>query len=215
MSRKHRGFTIVELMLAMTVLSVLLLAIAMLVIQIGRVYTKGVTLKSLNQVATTMSRDIQNTLNQSEAGLTQQVKQATKSGRLCTGYVSYVWNAASDTPNGALGPNVYAAPNDSKALRFAKVPDKDNVLCRVTQTGSYAPVSYDETTELLPPGQYDFSAYEFYVGSSSSSPLRWVVMKIGTMNADTDAQAQECLIGASGLGDYCAINIFEFTAGSR
>lgn len=46
--RRH-GFTLIELMLAMAFVSVLLLAIATIAIQAGKLYNRGLTLKSINQ----------------------------------------------------------------------------------------------------------------------------------------------------------------------
>ena len=45
--RKESGFTIIELLLAMSFLSVLLIAITTSTLQIIGLYTKGVTLKSI------------------------------------------------------------------------------------------------------------------------------------------------------------------------
>ena len=48
-ARRTKGFTIVELSLAMTFVSMLLLAIAMTAIQAGSLYNKGLVLESVNQ----------------------------------------------------------------------------------------------------------------------------------------------------------------------
>ena len=45
----QRGFTIIELMLAMTFVSFLLMAIAMVTVQVGKTYNRGLTLKTVNQ----------------------------------------------------------------------------------------------------------------------------------------------------------------------
>ena len=55
---KQRGFTLIELMLAMTFISVLLLAIAMTIIQIGNIYNKGTTVKEINQAARAIADDV-------------------------------------------------------------------------------------------------------------------------------------------------------------
>lgn len=217
MSRNIRGFTIVELMLAMTVLSVLLLSIAMLIIQIGHVYSRGVTLKSLNQTATTLSRDIQTTLNQADSAMVQYVGLASKSGRLCTGDVTYAWNSVIDTTRQDQARNFYTGNEHNQEIRFVRVTDKQNKLCEKNAQQNYPELTYADTHELLPSGQYDFAMYEFYVGSRASSrSLHWVVMKLGSTNSDdVDTVQEKCLVGQSGMGDFCAINIFEFTAGSR
>ena len=55
---KQTGFTLIELMLAMTFISVLLLAIAMTIIQIGTIYNRGVTLKEVSQAARSISDEL-------------------------------------------------------------------------------------------------------------------------------------------------------------
>ena len=45
----RRGFTLIELMLAIAFISMLLLAIAAVGIQVGRIYTRGIVLRDVNQ----------------------------------------------------------------------------------------------------------------------------------------------------------------------
>jgi hypothetical protein len=64
-SRQSKGFTLVELMLSMAFVSLLLLAIALLVIQISNMYNKGLTLRAVNESGQLIASDLQETLNTS------------------------------------------------------------------------------------------------------------------------------------------------------
>jgi type II secretory pathway component PulJ len=56
---KHaRGFTLIELMLSMSFVSILLISIAMLSIQLSNQYSRGLTLKEVTQAGTEASNDI-------------------------------------------------------------------------------------------------------------------------------------------------------------
>jgi prepilin-type N-terminal cleavage/methylation domain-containing protein len=220
MSRNNRAFTIVELMLAMSVLSMLLLAIAMLVIQIGQIYNKGVTLKSLNQAASVVSKDIQSTLGQADASAVKVVASlpgTNGSGRMCTGTITYAWNTARDTSAQVSTRNKYSGADAGKEIRLARIDDKGGNLCDLDiASNSYAPIDHTKSREMLPTSQYDFAVHDLYIGSNPSDlTLHWVVMKIGSTNiSDTNLTTQQCLVG-TGVGDYCGISTFEFTSKSN
>lgn len=60
--RNEKGFTIIELMIATAVFSVVLLTISAAIIQIGRLYYKGITSARTQQVARTVMDDISQTI---------------------------------------------------------------------------------------------------------------------------------------------------------
>lgn len=121
-SPPERGFTLVELMLAMAFIGVLLVAVATTTQHMMRLYNKGSTLREINTVARTVVRDLQQSVGGASpfavgyyapgAAQTPRVAvglaQASQhnqhyyvahnehgqvvGGRLCTGTYSYVWN---------------------------------------------------------------------------------------------------------------------------
>lgn len=205
--KNNKAFTLVELLLAMTILTILLTAIVTLVIQMGRIYSKGVTSKSLNQVATVLSKDLQSSINQAKAGA---IINADKTGRVCTGSVSYVWNTVD---NPSMNRYTTAGPE----IVFARVNDPGAGLCKTP--GSL--VNRADAREMLPRGQNNFGIYRFYVGSDlrpgAPTPLLyWVHMELGSSEDDemsrTPDGRQTCYTGKDGRGDFCAENVFEFTA---
>ena len=59
---KTKGFTLIELMLSMTFISILLVAIAVTIIQISNVYNRGITLKEVNQAGRSLSNELQRSI---------------------------------------------------------------------------------------------------------------------------------------------------------
>src|ERR1044071_8859022 len=109
------GFTLVELMLAMTFISLLLIAIALTTIQISNIYNKGITLREVNQAGRSLSDELQrNVSNAVPFDVTPKAGNAplsskyvvhtgsgnTGGGRLCLGDYSYVWNLGESLESG-------------------------------------------------------------------------------------------------------------------
>ena len=65
--RANSGFTLVELMLAMAFVSVLLLSVAMVAVQAGKIYNRGTVMKTVNQSGRTISDVIRRDFLQSSA----------------------------------------------------------------------------------------------------------------------------------------------------
>src|SRR5680860_795921 len=94
----QRGFTLIELMLAMAFVSTLLLAIAMIIVQIGSIYNKGITYTDVNSAGSSIASELQRSINESTpfnidpAKGTSLYVDKTWGGRLCTNRYSYIWN---------------------------------------------------------------------------------------------------------------------------
>ncbi len=106
-TRVTQGFTLIELMLAMTFVSVLLVAIAMTVIQMANIYNRGMTVKELNQASREVTDDLRRTTASSEVFAANvdgsdtadffiiRTGSTAIGGRLCMGSESYIWNYTS------------------------------------------------------------------------------------------------------------------------
>ena len=94
--RRELGFTLIELLLAMSFLSVLLIAITTSTLQIIGLYTKGVTLKSINLAG----RDGADSFRRDALASADGIRYVSPDkggglGRLCFGTMSYVWSPAA------------------------------------------------------------------------------------------------------------------------
>ena len=215
----RQGFTLIELMLAMTYVALLLLAIAMTTMQIGRIYNKGITLKNVNQVG----RDITDELQRSIGGVqpfdvtTHYVTQQG-GGRLCLGTYTYVWNygkALADTTGTNPVLNVYDVPTGGP-IHLAKVSDTGGALC----IKPYGKVPKSQAVELLAGGDHDLVIHQFDVAETQRDDLAGQALYAITLSIGTNDQAQletgdlTCKAPADGVGneDFCAVNRFDLTA---
>ncbi|QQS21659.1 type II secretion system protein [Candidatus Saccharibacteria bacterium] len=213
----RRGFTLVELTLVMAFMSVLLLAILYLTIHAGKLYTKGVTNKTLNQITRDitdlMKRDVlasdSKTINNpapSEIGDQQ-------TGRLCTGTVSYLWNTAALLDNTVAAKITY----NGNPVTFVRVIDPGASLCLGDPAPTVIPDAM-KVTELLSTNGRDFAIYSLTIvtiaSDASGRGLYSVHMVLGTHEKDTtqvDADAGvQCKppTDSSTNFDYCTVGEF-------
>ena len=223
---KSRGFTITELMLAMTFISVLLLAIAMTIIQVATIYNKGMTLKEVNQSGRSIGDDIRRNISAS-GSFTLSTNYLTNpaGGRLCVDNYSYLWNYADAIQSG--NPNVvrYATggSRSGETIRLVKVPDPSGAYCaRSGSTFVYATVrasDQDRASELLQSGDRLLSIHQFALTTSSAvadpatgQRLFQLSYTIGTGEvAALTTDRSSCLPpGAANANfSYCAVQQFE------
>lgn len=220
-TNRRPGFTLIELMLAMTYVALLLLAIAMTTMQIGRIYNKGVTLKNVNQVG----RDVTDELQRSIAAVppfdvpTHYVNPVGGSGgRLCLGTYSYVWNygaALAGVPGTQSLMNVYDDPN-AGPIHLAKVSDTGAALC----TKPYGKIPKADAVELLTGGDHDLVVHQFQLAETqrdnlANQALYAITLSIGT-NDQTQLESDDlsCKAPANGAGneDFCSVNRFDLMA---
>lgn len=146
---RQKGFTLVELSLAMAFVSVLLLAIVMTAIQAGRIYNKGVVLESVNQAARDIGDSMRRDFMQSDATrisdngdggsvILLHDRGQVVSGRVCLGGYSYLWNAPSILEKALAGDPVSGpvVRQDSRVINFVRVVDEGGSLC-ANNSGSY------------------------------------------------------------------------------
>jgi len=183
-----KGFTLIEMVISMGFVSFLLIAIAMTIIQIGDTYNRGITLKDVNQVGLSVSKELQDSISQStpfiadpgvgssykyiskdSTALTSYIKQ-DYGGRLCTGRYSYVWNYGKSLNDAAAAHstsnlNTYEVPNASKEIKLVKVYDLGGNYC----TNAAKAVVISDATELLESGEHDLALHDFSVISPESN----------------------------------------------
>jgi len=125
MSRHKKGFTMIELMIAMVFLGTLLVTIAILVIHLISIFEKGMNIKAVNSAGRSLIDDFTRTLGASlnveftggvssywyqETGSATPDKNGPEKGNLpmrgafCTAQFSYVWNTGY-----ALNPEYHAS----------------------------------------------------------------------------------------------------------
>ena len=220
---KQNGFTLIELMLAMTFISVLLVAIAMTTIQVSNIYNKGLTLREVNQAGRAVSEELQRNIASAVPFEADPTKANTKyivrdgGGRLCIGRYTYAWNYGSALKGGAGAPAIYNEYSDNATpIRFVKVSDSGGSLC----SNPEANILRANATDMLTGGDRDLAMHKFTVVKSADAPiigeaLYAISMVIGTNDrAELTTNDTSCKPPSEGQGNenYCSVNQFDITA---
>lgn len=219
---RGQGFTLVELMIAMAFVSMLLLAIAFVVIRISSIYNKGITIKAVNQAGRTIVEDMKRTVAESDPSTIDTT--LLQNGRLCTGTYSYVWNTGSSGTNGANKYRNDGPAVSTKKIRLVKVRDNGGRYCD-TQGGLPDIIAAD-ATELLTSSDTASSSFidtnlaiqrlsftPLTNNLSSGSSLYKVSILLSNADQDVIDSIGNCKPpkDSPGGSDYCAVNEFNFT----
>ncbi len=216
------GFTLVELSLAMTFISVLLIAISLLTLQISSIYNKGITLREVNQQGQLISSEIQQTIASANPDTVETALPAvagnTTGNRLCVGNIVYVWNFGTELQNTANALNVIDGSAD---VRLSKFVSEGPTYCDLDDDGNLPdlPASNDlQIRALLSEGDRDLALHRFTLEDSGLLPGPQKIFKIAFILGTPFGG----LIDAGGTtsckpikavdDDYCAVNEFVFTA---
>lgn len=218
----HRGFTLVELTLVMAFLSVLLLAILMTTLQIGKLYTKGVTNRTINQIGRDLSDTLRRdflTASPDRIVITTPTGSGTAtSGRLCLGSVSYAWNTA-DLINQTGSP--VKMTKSGSPIVLERVVDASNQLCTIVPgPGTYItdiPSALESANVLAGDGRsiaiYDFTVTELDVDGKNG--LYELKITIGTNDPGTTqrngTEPVQCKPPTDSSSDfnYCSVADFD------
>jgi len=225
---KNSGFTIIELMLAMTFISVLLVAIAMTTIQISNIYNKGITLREVNQVGRAVSNELQRSIaSATPFDVTPRVDNSPNTasskyvvrdggGRLCLDNYTYAWNYGSALAGGEGAPAVFNKFDDNSPVRFVKVADPSGALCANPE----ASIVRADATDLISGGDRDLVIHKFTIVKTAEDANIAQALYAITMIIGTNDQAQlttndaSCRPPAEEVGDedYCSVNQFDIIA---
>lgn len=148
-----KGFTIIELTLAMSFVAMLLIAVATLSIQLTNQYSRGLTLKEIAQSGTEASNDIRRTISQAQIqGTGIQTVPIDGGGTvLCTGTYSYVANSAANLAN-PTSPDTVKLGAGRLPARLAKVRDLGGTLCSNRTLDDDKEYATNDVSELLSSG---------------------------------------------------------------
>lgn len=220
-TKKVTGFTLIELMLSMAFIGMLLMATVVVIIQVTNQYSKGITIKLINQagrdLGAAITRDAANVASIGNPLVQPDSMHTGDLGRLCLGAYSYVWS------NPAALQNNTAKKYDSgagKQIVMARVADGGGSLCRADSSGNYSTViAQADATEMLPNDAGDYAIHEMMLkrvpdlasGAVSGTVLYDISYKIGTNQQGTIDSMIKCEPPnqATNNFNFCAINNFE------
>ena len=233
---KKSGFTLIELTLAMTFISVLLLVIALTVIQIGNIYNKGLTMKDANQAGRSLTSELQRSISESTPFdlSTHYISDKAWGGRLCIGRYTYIWNYGKDIKNATKTKpadtsnlNAYKSPDDKTVINFIKVPDADASYC----TKPTDSINKTGAIEMLTSGEHNLVVHSFSISASplagdykTGQQLYSIKFEIGTNHTSGVAADDSLFLDNTGLmtckapgvsgadPSYCSVTQFNITA---
>lgn len=224
----NSGFTLIELMLAMTFISILLVAIAMTTIQISNVYNKGITLREVNQAGRSISEELQKSIASSVpfdvtpkidgSSATANSKYVVRDGggRLCLGNYSYAWNYGKAIAGQPGAPSIFNKYDDGTSVHLAKVSDASGMMC----ANPTAPIVRANSAELLASGDRDLVVHSFIISQTTNDPATGQAIYAISMLLGTNDRQQltsndaSCKPPSDAVGDesYCSVNQFDIIA---
>lgn len=233
----QKGFTVVEMSLAVAFLSLLLIAIVTLSMKAGSMYIKGDTNKSVNQAGRDISDALRRDFLSTDMDKITYVPDATvapispndgnneyrKSGRLCVGNVAYVWNLAGLLAPGSSPMRVKIGTAPAAPAYLVRIPNANSSICKKDGSGRYpSPVTgSSDSTDFLKATGKDFALYNFSasrvarVRSDDKRGLYHIKFTVGTFSMTAIQKSssgyEQCRPNndASADFDYCAINDFD------
>jgi prepilin-type N-terminal cleavage/methylation domain-containing protein len=217
---KKDGFTLIELMLSMSFISLLLLAIAMTTIQVSNIYNRGLTLREVNQAGRSISEELQRNIAAATPFEVDPAAPLTKyivhpeGGRLCIGRYTYAWNFGSALRAGAGTP--YNTYPDNTPIRFVKVNDPGGKLC----TDPTLDIQRTAATDMLTAGDRDLVMHKFTITKTANDPTMGASLYAISMTIGTNDEAElvtgdtSCKPPAESAGNenYCSVNQFDIIA---
>lgn len=233
MIKNKCGFTIIEMLLSMAFVSSLMLAVAIMTMQMVSMMNKGATFRDLNSASRTINDDFTRTLNSSSISSSWDgtPRSSTESGSsyirtngagaFCTGDVSYLWNLASQLNNNKDSTQLEVRYKDTKkseeGIRLIKISDKSKRYC--SDKGAWSSIDRNDgrTTEILQAGQSSMMLYDIQFSTNpnirdelSGQSLINITYILGTRDSESNINTvgHQCKPQAN---EYCAINKFDLT----
>lgn len=223
MQTNSKGFTLIELMLAMTFIAILMIAIAVSTIETMHLYSKGLAIKSVNQAG----RDLGDSIRRDAASVgvvKSPIIQPDEAGagglgRLCLGGVSYLWNKPDALQQGSTSGVAYS-DDAARKIVLARVVDAGGSYC--TKVGEVYPINVSSQTanEMLPSNNGDLALHSLMLDrvpplSAVAVPneaLYDIRYTIGTNDAGTISTSDLSCNPPADMNqnyNFCSINNFE------
>jgi prepilin-type N-terminal cleavage/methylation domain-containing protein len=215
---QQRGFTLVELMLALAFVGTLMLIAATILLQIVGIYSKGVAMKQINQVGRQLVGDVSQL---SRGGFETQLGDNGKVGYLCIregeAWRAYVWRPDKSGQGGQVADataKTFALNGDPISLVRSNDGVNGEKYCHFPLGSSDEAMTPSEVTSLLTP-QVRVLSVDI---DSDGALLKKVTFWIGTfsegnavpgMTPDYDTSTHTWACQGGSLGDFCAVARFE------
>ena len=230
--KNESGFTITELTLAMSLLSILLFILVISSMGFINIYNKGLTLKRVNQSGSNISQELQANLRRSNENTKRYVggplAPTTPVNGVCTGNYSFIWSIyrGGTSPDTAAEALEYDTDSGTQPLYFAKVKDDSKRMCGSAPPNPYLGDENQEfkATELLGDGLVvrdpgtaaNQGGLDVILGANGK--LTTVILTLSTNGGEPilgDGTNRASCQGNSQEQSFCALNTFVITTYSK
>jgi type II secretory pathway pseudopilin PulG len=228
---RKKGFTLIELMLAMTFVAILIIAIAILVMNIQGIYRRGIAMREVNATSRSIIDDITRAIHSAPvvAEDSHHAVEFINSGRVeggifCTGFYSYIWRQADFLTNSPLTGSVRV--NNSPDYRLLKMRDvgrrlcdrdlltssagltcnnASRLTCQVGGINNLAPAifGFSNQVELISSGGMELALFSFDIFEPARSNITGHVFYAGSFILGTPRGARTDASGALFSTDAC------------
>lgn len=216
MGQNKKGFTIIELLLAMTMVSFLMMAIAGMILQMTTLMTRGNTFRELNAAGRTVNDDFTRSFNSlskldwdglrgDSLGGGDFIRN-DEWGAFCTGNFSYLWNMRGSE----------VIQSNGSPIKLVRIRDADKRYCRASATGGatshLSNLPANEIKEIIGNGEVDLRIFDInfeLLRSDNDSGQNLIKISYVLRTAHDGEINQPNCNPTNQLRDYCAINKFE------
>ena len=199
-TQSQAGFTIVELTLATAFIAFILIFMLATMVQVMSNYNKGLAVKEINQTARTVSEEMGQLIQGTDASAINTAYLGN--GRVCLGGVSYVWNVKGATTN---------KYTTGSSFTMVRVNDTAGALC----SASLPAVNPSNASELL---SGNIWVQQINVAVSSNQSLVDITIGLSTA-APNQPTGTDPLLGTVCNGgkdsQYCAVATFKTTVSTK
>lgn len=194
----NKGFTIVELLVSMTFFSFILLLIFVGFVQINRSYSRGLTVKEVQNSTRNLTEDLVRTIRNTNS--VDEIILDPAGYRICVGGIRYAWNQYDDASS-SFTDETYASSTDQ--IKIVKI--EDNLACSadIDQANSKQLIDNNHRVQYLSVEPIGSKTYNITVVLSS-----YVIDDFTSFGKNASCKIRS--------GDqYCAIAKIETTVTSR
>lgn len=211
---REKGFTLVELSLAIVMVAILAMGILTISLQVMKIYSKGTTLKSMNQASRDISDQLTRDIRSTPVNAIDYDRPSNSHpGRLCLGSVAYVWNTMN-TLSGLGSKIVYSGVSgipDNTPVHFARLVSQGSDFCKTPYT--YNVTSAYTPTELLGNTANNLAIYDLSVSQLvTGGSLYQINYTFGTNDSTVVAADQsQCRPPTDNQAnfDFCTVSSFQ------
>lgn len=207
----RRGFTIIELMLAMAFFSSILVLGTSAFVQMLGIYNKGVAVKQMNQVGRTLTDGIIRNANQNVSKITVKYGSGPTDTRprcLVLGNTTYLWSYASDF-DATPGSNVYKY-SATAPVNFVRYNSARSLCPNFSDT-----IVPSEVSAMVGDTVRVYTASMVPVPSQPLLDLRFVLGTYAGPGAASNVQINPITLdpfcNTESIGNFCAFGTYQTT----